>query len=603
MNREQNGLIRGYQIHVVEINKAGDFVNEPLRYDVADGAAESFNVTGLQPDTEYSVRVSAVTRKGDGNRSRSQRVRTMGGVPTRPDVLLRLLQDEPLMSVEVQWSKPNVTYGNLEGYRIKYGKTDVAHRDEVEIAPTETMRIIKDLDRGARFEFRVAAKNHIGWGQDSIVFVETPEGPPKSSPQNLTHRLQSPTTVVVNWDPPMIQYRNGRITGYGVHFHKVNDANPIEHNTSQLRMVFSSLDENQEYSFRVRAYTSKGPGPWSNRLQVNTPNDVPPSPTNVQAMATSEQSVEVWWEEVKYFADIVGFQVLYTQTAVEDLDLWFNKKTALTSSAELTGLDPNVMYAIRVAAYTSSGLGRLSELITVRTSPTDVPINLRAQAVTTHTMTLSWKAPAKLDPLKYRITYSAHKEFYDSQGMLQELPLPVVTVECSPDETSKTIDHLMPFTSYQVNVTSVPSDESYRPPARITVTTAMAAPKPMVKPDSLGSQNGKEITVILPQASEEFGPISHYYLVVVPRELATKNTDHYTIEELSSTPPEVIGAYVAAKFPRRTMPGTFSLGDGIKYGGFLNRPLRKDLTYQIFVRAVVDTPQRVSVILFIAYLY
>lgn len=601
MNREQNGLIRGYQIHVVEVNKGGDFVNEPLRYDVADGAAEQYNVTGLQPDTEYSVRVSAVTRKGDGNRSRSQRIRTMGGVPTRPEVLLRLVQDEPLMSVEVQWSKPNQTYGNLEGYRLRFGRTDTQHRDEMDVPPTETMKIIKDLDRGARFEFRVAGKNHIGWGQEAIVYVETPEGPPKAPPQNLTHRLQSPTTVVVNWDPPLAQFRNGRITGYGVHFHKVTDNSPIEFNTSQARMVFSSLDENQEYTFRVRAYTSKGPGPWSSKIQINTPNDVPPAPTNVQAMATSEASVEVWWEEVKYFADIVGFQVLYTQTAVEDLDLWFHKKIPLTSSAELTGLEGNTMYAIRVAAYTSSGLGRLSELITVRTTPTDVPIHLRAQAVTTHTMTLSWKPPTKLDPVKYRITFSAHKEFYDSQGMLQELPLPIQIVDCSSDENQKTIDHLMPFTSYQVNVTSVPMDESYRPPARITVTTAMAAPKPMVKPDSLGSEDGKQIIVILPQASEEFGPISHYYLVVVPTEMATKNTDYYTIEELSSTPLDVVGPYVAAKFARRTMPNTFSLGDGHKHGGFLNRPLRKDLNYSIFVRAVVDTPQRVC--LFIHHIH
>ena len=380
--------------------------------------------------------------------------------------------------------------------------------------------------------------------------------------------------------------------GYGVHFHKHSDHTPIEFNTSQTRMVFSSLDENTEYSFRVRANTPKGPGPWSNRIQIHTPGDVPPAPTNVQAMATSEQSVEVWWEAVNYFADILGFQVLYTQTAVEDLDLWYHKKIPLTSSAELTGLEPNTMYAIRVAAYTTQGLGRLSELITVRTTPTDVPVQLRAHAVTTHTMTLTWKSPTKLDPLKYKITYGAHKEFYDSQGMLQELPLPEMTVFVNADQHEHTVDHLMPFTSYQVNVTAIPADESMRPPAKITVTTAMAAPKPMVKPDSLGSQNGKDITVILPQASEEYGPISHYYLVVVPEDQASKNPDHFSIEELSSTPIDRIGPYIAAKFSRRTMPNTFVLGDGIKFGGFVNRALHSTLNYVIFVRAVVDTPQR-----------
>lgn len=594
LNREQNGLIRGYQIHVNEVNRAGDFVSDALRYDVADGAAESFNVTGLQPDTEYSIRVSAVTRKGDGTRSRAQKVKTMGGVPTRPELLLRLIHEEPAMSVEVQWARPNQTYGQLTGYRIRYGRVDGTARQEMEVTANDHVKVIKDLDKGTRYEIRVAGKNHIGYGQEALAFVDTPEGSPKLPPQNVSFRLQSPTTVVITWDPPPANSRNGKISGYGLHWHRSSESNPSEQNTVHTRVVFSSLDEHQEYSFKVRAYTNKGPGPWSNEIFINTPQDVPPAPQNVQAMATSDQSVEVWWDEVKFFDDITGFRVLYTQSAVEDLDLWQHKTIPLTNSAELTGLEANSMYAIRVAALSSIGTGKLSELITVRASPTDVVINLRAHAVTTHTMTLSWKSPTKLDPVRYRITYSAHKEFYDSQGLQQELPLPMQEVLLEPNISQVTIDHLMPFTSYQVNVTAVPSDESYRPPARITVTTAMAAPKPMVKPDSLGSQNGKEITVILPQASEEFGPISHYYLVVVPSEFANKNTDYYSIDELTSTPADSLGPYVAAKFARRTMPNQFTLGDGIKYGGFVNRPLRAEVNYQIFVRAVVDTPQKVS---------
>jgi len=248
--KEQNGLIRGYQIHVQEINANGDFINDPLRYDVADGIAEEYNVTGLQPDTEYAIQVAAVTRKGDGTRSRSKNVRTLGGVPTRPDILIRLLQDEPQMSVEVHWSRPNHTYGQLQNFKLKYGRLDSIFREEIEIPPQEQHKIIRDLDRGARYEFRIAGRNAIGLGQESVAYVETPEGIPRAPPQNLTHRLQSPTTVVINWDPPLSQYKNGKISGYGINFHKIFDTAPTEYNTSQTRMVFSSLDENTEYSFR-----------------------------------------------------------------------------------------------------------------------------------------------------------------------------------------------------------------------------------------------------------------------------------------------------------------------------------------------------------------
>jgi len=50
-----------------------------------DGVLE-VNITGLQPDTKYSVQVAALTRKGDGDRSPPVHVRTPGGVPNRPQV-------------------------------------------------------------------------------------------------------------------------------------------------------------------------------------------------------------------------------------------------------------------------------------------------------------------------------------------------------------------------------------------------------------------------------------------------------------------------------------------------------------------------------------
>ncbi|XP_067118377.1 tyrosine-protein phosphatase Lar-like isoform X6 [Centruroides vittatus] len=592
-NRDRNGLIRGYQIHVQEMNKEGDLINEPIRYDVAEEDAEEYNVTNLQPDTEYSVQVAAVTRKGDGTRSRAKTVKTLGGVPTKPDFSIQLMQEEPHLQVQIQWTRPIHIYGQLLSYRLSYGRTDGIHMEELEINPLDHTTIVQNLDRGARYVFRLAGRNALGWGQESVAYLDTPEGVPTAPPLNMSHRLQSPTTVVVSWDPPLAQYCNGKITHYGIQFHKKPDHSLSEHNSTATRMVFSSLDENTEYEFRVRAYTSRGPGPWSMKITVPTPGDVPPAPTNVQAMATSDQSVEVWWDKVPYFLDILGYQVLYTQTAVEDLDQWNSKRVPLTSSAEIGGLDSHAMYAIRVAALTRQGLGRLSELITVRVTPTDVPTQLRAQAVTTHSMWLMWKPPTKLDPSKYIVTYGAHKEFYDSRGMLQELPIPIQKVLVSSQVTEVTIDNLMPFTSYEVNVTAVPADESFRPAAKIIVTTAMAAPKPMVKPDSFGVQSDNVITVILPQASEEYGPISHYYLVVVPAEEIMKEPDSYTIEELTATPFDKVGPYIAAKFLRRYIPDTFSLGDGSKYLGFLNRRLQNGVSYKVFVRAVVDTPQKV----------
>ena len=118
----------------------------------------------------------------------------------------------------------------------------------------------------------------------------------------------------------------------------------------------------------------------------------------------------------------------------------------------------------------------------------------------------------------------------------------------------------------------------------------MAAPQPMVKPDFFGVKKDMTgvITVYLPQvphyksdndfdfddvqASEEFGPISHYYLVVIPYANSTtiKHPDYYESSNLIENSKQVpmpgskdednSNAYITAKFLQRSLPYTFPLG-------------------------------------------
>ena len=61
-------------------------LNEPIRSIILEDNVLHANISGLQPDTSYSVQVSAVTRKGDGARSLPFKVKTPGGVPSKPQL-------------------------------------------------------------------------------------------------------------------------------------------------------------------------------------------------------------------------------------------------------------------------------------------------------------------------------------------------------------------------------------------------------------------------------------------------------------------------------------------------------------------------------------
>ena len=131
------------------------------------------------------------------------------------------------------------------------------------------------------------------------------------------------------------------------------------------------------------------------------------------------------------------------------------------------------------------------------------------------------------------------------------------------------------------------------------------------------------IRIQLKRATEEFGPIKHYLVVVVPSHLAIKHPDNYTLAEVCTmfgvSPNEFISflmplqltrheipngvvqrsakvdyPYIAAKFSRDTLPPSFDIGDGQVYETYLNRQIQPGMHYKIFVRAYVESPNIVS---------
>ena len=87
----------------------------------------------------------------------------------------------------------------------------------------------------------------------------------------------SPTSISVTWEEVPLIDQNGDIIGYEVRYRPLETfggAIGVELlNTSLLSYELVNLEQFVDYNISVRAYTSVGPGPYSDPITEQTPQD------------------------------------------------------------------------------------------------------------------------------------------------------------------------------------------------------------------------------------------------------------------------------------------------------------------------------------------
>ena len=100
---------------------------------------------------------------------------------------------------------------------------------------------------------------------------------PNAAPINVTPVVMSSTSIMVSWDevPPID--RNGIVTIYEVLYEPLETFEGAIRsqimNTADLFIPLTNLQEFAEYNISVRAYTSEGPGPYSEEITRRTLED------------------------------------------------------------------------------------------------------------------------------------------------------------------------------------------------------------------------------------------------------------------------------------------------------------------------------------------
>ena len=100
---------------------------------------------------------------------------------------------------------------------------------------------------------------------------------PASPPDNVIANSTSSTSIMVSWDEVPAVDRNGLITVFEVLYVPLETfEDQIEANasiTSELSLTLEGLEEFVMYDISVRAYTSEGPGPYSEEITEMTLED------------------------------------------------------------------------------------------------------------------------------------------------------------------------------------------------------------------------------------------------------------------------------------------------------------------------------------------
>ncbi|XP_073524790.1 receptor-type tyrosine-protein phosphatase delta isoform X29 [Phyllobates terribilis] len=362
VSNKQHGQIRGYQVHYVRMEN-GEPKGPPMLKDVMLADAQEMIISGLQPETAYAITVTAYTTKGDGARSKPKVVTTSGAVPGRPRLVINHTQ---MNTALIQWYPPVETFGPVMGYRLKYGRKDIDILTTLEFSEKEDHFTAKEIHKGASYVFKLSARNKVGFGEENIQEITIPEEIPTGFPQNLHCDSMSSTSVQITWQPPILAERNGVIIKYTLLYKDINNPyNPFEVPIvpADTTVTLTALKPDTSYDVKIRAHTSKGPGPFSPSVQFRTlPVDQAVFAKNFHVKAVMKTSVLLSWEIPENYNSALPFKILYDD----------GKKAAEVDGRAtqklIINLKPETLYSF-VLTNRGNSAGGLQHRVAAKTAP------------------------------------------------------------------------------------------------------------------------------------------------------------------------------------------------------------------------------------------
>lgn len=218
--------------------------------------------------------------------------------------------------------------------------------------------------------------------------------------------------------------------------------------------ILTGLDASANYTVKVRAYTSVGPGPYSEPLEQITKEGLPGAPVNLNISGRALYDLTIDWDipyEPK--GKIIKYELQYRAVAkpylrkltVEDAIIVTINNPKESNSYKIANLEPSTIYEIQVSAYTSAGQGESAIINGTTALFTELePVDVNHVATPTRketTAEIILPALTQKYATGYRIRIkslqSKRKRVVSRMGGYEENPDDYITAELDKEENER----------------------------------------------------------------------------------------------------------------------------------------------------------------------
>ncbi|KAK6051225.1 hypothetical protein COOONC_11270, partial [Cooperia oncophora] len=250
------------------------------------------------PYTKWSFEVQAANPAGETQWSRTETAQTQDASPG-PVVDLRVQPVGPDRLQIPKWESTRMICVSPWNFARFRGMCDQQQDAPRTLSVTSPNHVITGLHPHSRYRVGVAAKTTIA-GERVSQEVQTEQSVPSAPPVYLRVEEVRETDASVSWQAPPCLQTNGEITEYE---YEVTPADRraapqrIANNVRGTRAQITGLQPFTRYNIKVRAFTSRGPGPWSSDVPFQTAAaQTVTAPPFVRVINTGADNAHVVWQ-------------------------------------------------------------------------------------------------------------------------------------------------------------------------------------------------------------------------------------------------------------------------------------------------------------------